>query len=312
MATLNDFPAPSMTVASVRFVTGSKGMNFSGLNLFSAFWSFSALITAVSIASRSSILEASAAARMQSCGSFPSNRIGSARVSWFLVSVPVLSEHRISTPAISSIADSRETIAFSFESSRAPRAIVIENTAGIATGIEAISRIKTNCRMLRSVGDAPCVGNDDVAIDVDGDHGESEDEGDDDQEITDVEHRPLRMAHRAGAGDQLCGPAEEGVAAGADDDPFHLALLDDAARIGLVADLFRDRQGFAGQCRLVDRREIATGEAKIRGNDHAQADLDDVTRHQCRRVNGLPIFRPATRSLLAQGPFSRLPRHSMP
>ena len=145
---------------------------------------------------------------------------------------------------------------------------------------------------VEEVGDAPCVGNDDVAIDVDADHGESEDEGDDDQEITDVEHRPLRMAHRTGAGDQLCGPAKEGVAAGADDDPFHLALLDDAARIGLVADLFRDRQGFAGQCRLVDRCEIATGEAKIRGNDHAQADFDDVTRHQCRRVNGRPFSVP--------------------
>jgi len=41
-------------------------------------------------------------------------------VSWFLVSVPVVSEHRISTPAISSMAESLETIAFCLESASIP------------------------------------------------------------------------------------------------------------------------------------------------------------------------------------------------
>src|SRR5262252_5043637 len=111
------------------------------------------------MASRSSIFEAKAAARMQSCTLFAENRIGSPSVSWFLVKVPVLSEHRMSTPAISSMADSLETIAFCFDS--------------------------------------------------------------------------------ASAGHELGGAAEERVGAGRDDDALHLALLDDAARIGFVADLLR-------------------------------------------------------------------------
>ena len=68
-------------------------------------------------------------------------------MSWFLVKVPVLSEHRMSTPAISSMADSLETIAFCFDSASAPNAMVMENTAGMATGIDATSRTRTNCRM---------------------------------------------------------------------------------------------------------------------------------------------------------------------
>lgn len=76
--------------------------------------------------------------------------IGSLRLNWFLVSVPVLSEQRISTPAISSIADSLETIACSFDSASAPSAMVIENTAGIATGIDATISTSTNCRMPRA------------------------------------------------------------------------------------------------------------------------------------------------------------------
>ena len=84
---------------------------------------------------------------MQSCAPLAENRIGSPSVSWFLVKVPVLSEHRMSTPAISSMADSLETIAFCFDSASAPNAMVMENTAGMATGIDATSRTRTNCRM---------------------------------------------------------------------------------------------------------------------------------------------------------------------
>jgi hypothetical protein len=45
------------------------------------------------------------------------------------------------------MADSLETIAFSFDSASAPSAMVMENTAGMATGIDATSRTRTNCRM---------------------------------------------------------------------------------------------------------------------------------------------------------------------
>lgn len=58
--------------------------------------------------------EARAPARISSSAVLASNRIGSPRLRIFLVRVPVLSEQRISTPASSSMASSRETIAFFF------------------------------------------------------------------------------------------------------------------------------------------------------------------------------------------------------
>ena len=62
-----------------------------------------------------------------------------------MVSVPVLSLHSTSTPASSSIADRRETIAFCLDSASAPSAMVTDITAGIATGTEATSSTRTNC-----------------------------------------------------------------------------------------------------------------------------------------------------------------------
>ena len=53
----------------------------------------------------------------------------------FCVSVPVLSEQRISIPASSSMASRRLTIACFFASAIAPMAIVTVSTAGIATGM---------------------------------------------------------------------------------------------------------------------------------------------------------------------------------
>ena len=75
---------------------------------------------------------------------------GSPRVSLFWVSVPVLSEHKTSTPASSSIATSRLTIAFFFASSRAPAAIVTDSTVGIATGIAATVSTSANCSVSRT------------------------------------------------------------------------------------------------------------------------------------------------------------------
>src|SRR5207253_6627776 len=75
--------------------------------------------------------------------SVPAQGCGSPRVSLVRVNVPVLPEQRTSTPANSSIASSRETIALLLASLRAPRAIVTERTAGIATGTDATRRIRT-------------------------------------------------------------------------------------------------------------------------------------------------------------------------
>ena len=53
-------------------------------------------------------------------------------------------------PAISSMATSRETIAFIRASFSAPTAIVTESTAGSATGIEATVRMSANCTVSSS------------------------------------------------------------------------------------------------------------------------------------------------------------------
>ena len=139
------------------------------------------------------------------------------------------------------------------------------------------------------VFESPVVGDDDVLIDLDGDHDQRQRDGDDDQEVPDLEHRPLGVADGAGAGHELGGAAEERVGAGRDDDALHLALLDDAARIGLVADLLRNRQGFARQRRLVDGGVIAADKPQVGGHDDAEPDLDDVAGHQRRSRNRLPL-----------------------
>ena len=60
-----------------------------------------------------------------------------------------MSAHSTSTPANSSIATNRVTIAFFFASRRAPTAIVTDNTVGIATGIAATVSTRANCNVVR-------------------------------------------------------------------------------------------------------------------------------------------------------------------
>jgi len=74
----------------------------------------------------------------------PSMQKGSPSVSLFCVSVPVLSEQRTSTPASSSIAERRVTIASFLASRRAPTAIVTDRTVGMATGMAATRSTKQN------------------------------------------------------------------------------------------------------------------------------------------------------------------------
>ncbi len=58
--------------------------------------------------------------------------------------VPVLSLHRTSIPAASSIADRRVISTPDFASSNAPIAVATVNVAGNATGTLATSRISVN------------------------------------------------------------------------------------------------------------------------------------------------------------------------
>ena len=100
--------------------------------------------------SLSSARDANAAARITSSTRTPSTANGSPSVSLFWVKVPVLSVQSTSTPASSSIATKRLTMAFFFASSLAPTAIVTDSTVGMATGIAATVRTRANWSVSRN------------------------------------------------------------------------------------------------------------------------------------------------------------------
>ena len=70
-------------------------------------------------------------------------------VNLLVVSVPVLSEHRMVTPANSSMAVIRVTIALYLASCWAPTARVTERTVGMAIGIPPIRRTRMSSRPRR-------------------------------------------------------------------------------------------------------------------------------------------------------------------
>src|SRR5277367_2036401 len=59
--------------------------------------------------------------------------------------------------------------------------------------------------------------------------------------------------------------------------------------VGLVAHLLGDRQRFAGERRLIDRRIVAVHHPEIGRHDDAEADLDDVAGHERCGLHGLPL-----------------------
>jgi len=146
---LNAAPSGPVTSASVRLCTGSNGEKCVIAKPFSSSGELRPANTAWSMVSLSSAREASAAARTTSAAGVPAAPNGSPRVRTFLVRVPVLSEQSTSTPASSSIADSRVTIACLLARRCAPTAMVTESTVGIATGIAATVRTRANCRVVR-------------------------------------------------------------------------------------------------------------------------------------------------------------------
>ena len=110
---------------------------------------------------------------------------------------------------------------------------------------------------------APIVGDHYVAIDLDGDHNQRQDNRHRDEEIADLEHRPLCVTDGAGPCDQLGCPPEERIGACSDRHAVHLALLDDTAGVGFVSLLLGDRKGFAGECRPFDGSVVARHQPKM-------------------------------------------------
>lgn len=88
--------------------------------------------------------DASATVAITAFSVMPGNAFTSATLIAFSVIVPVLSEHRISIPAIPSIAESLLTIASFRARTTAPTARETVRTAGKAVGMTATMRMRAN------------------------------------------------------------------------------------------------------------------------------------------------------------------------
>ena len=135
-------PSAPATRASVRLSTGSKGVNSSSEYSSRRGRSFSATdaTMTVSIASAPDAMRfAASAPRKTSSLASTSGSMSTGSKSWslFWVSVPVLSLHKMSMPASSSMAESRAKIAFFSARDRPPTAMTVVDTICMAMGMQA-------------------------------------------------------------------------------------------------------------------------------------------------------------------------------
>ena len=149
-----------------------------------AFWSVSAARTAVSMASRSSAMDP---ARPRGCirGALWPRTDRIARVSWFWSACRSCRAENIA-PAISSIADSLETKAFSLDRAKAPSAIVIGRPLALQPGL---TRPAAPARTAVPAHQRPNHRNDDVVVDLDGHHDQRGADRECDQESFSLKHR---------------------------------------------------------------------------------------------------------------------------
>ena len=127
----------------------------------------------------------------------------------------------------------------------------------------------------------------------------------DDQVIADLQYGTLEMADGVRLLHQLCGPAEVGLRTGGVHHRFDFAPADNRPRKHRLARFALGGQRLACQRGLIHLHRIAREQARIRRNDIAQPQADDVARHHIarRRVSPLSIaFHPGfDRQLGLQG-----------
>ena len=116
----------------------------------------------------------------------------------------------------------------------------------------------------------------------DGDH-RDHDQREQDQELADPKHGALKVADGLRILHQLRRLAEVGVRARAVDEGADLTLADDRSREHRIAGCSRGGQGLPGQRGLVHLDGIALQQACICRHDVAEAQSDDVARHQFAR-----------------------------
>ena len=110
-----------------------------------------------------------------------------------------------------------------------------------------------------------------------------------DEIVADLQHGFLEMADGHGRFHQFRRLAEVGLHARRIDQRTDLAAADDRAGEHGVAGFARRGQRLTGQRRLVDGNFVAVQQTGIRRHDIAQAQADDVTRHQFPRRRRDPL-----------------------
>ena len=222
-----------------------------------------------------------------------------------MVSVPVLSLHSTSTPASSSIADSRETIAFCRDRARAPSAMVTDITAGIATGTEAISSTSTNWAMPPERRQPQASATTHVAVDLEADQERRQGCREQDQEVADLQHRlprratwsrPRRPASRSGRRTCCCRSRSRPRSSR----PAWRCCPSRRRR----PPAWRPGSDLARQRCLVDAEIGAVDQQELGRDDLASGHGDDVARHELGRVDREPLLAAQRRALSAR-PFSR-------
>ena len=110
-----------------------------------------------------------------------------------------------------------------------------------------------------------------------------------DQVVADPQHGFLEMADGNRRLHQFRGLAEIGVLARRIDQGTDLAAANDRTGEYGVAGFARGRQRFSRQRRLIDGNFVAVQQTRVRRHDVAQAQADDVARHQFPRRRGDPF-----------------------
>ena len=107
-----------------------------------------------------------------------------------------------------------------------------------------------------------------------------------DQVIANLQHGTLEMADGVRLLHQLRRLAEVGVRAGGVHHRVDFALADNRPRKHRLARFALGGQRLARQCGLIHFHRVARQQARIRRHDVAQAQADDVARHQLTRRRG--------------------------
>ena len=97
------------------------------------------------------------------------------------------------------------------------------------------------------------------------------------------------MASRGFYLDEPGGLAKDGISSGCGDICIHLALPGNGSGIYRIARLLLNRQGFTGQCRLIDQEIFSFAKDCICRHDIPQPDMNEIAGHEFPGRDLLPL-----------------------